>query len=202
MCFVSQVTAYATIRAELPAGCHRTVYICDDGKDPGKDTAFKTTSCLLLSAILCHSPVYFLELTCPAEGKTAATFDCAFCAAAKKQWVLDVSSPELMYVSGRARPAGEINGKSGNLNNALNLIYPPGVPIPLDEARRFTCTLAYGVNLLCLCGYKHRNLVLVHALWPADFYRCVTQVVAVFDADQVAKENFFVRTLQVQTLPS
>ena len=48
--------------------------------------------------------------------------------------MLDVSSPELVYVSGRARPAGEINGKSGNLNNALNLIYPPGVPIPLDEA--------------------------------------------------------------------
>lgn len=45
-----------------------------------------------------------------------------------------MSSPELVYVSGRARPAGEINGKSGNLNNALNLIYPPGVPIPLDEA--------------------------------------------------------------------
>ena len=48
-----------------------------------------------------------------------------------------MSSPELVYVSGRARPAGEINGKSGNLNNALNLIYPPGVPIPLDEAGLF-----------------------------------------------------------------
>lgn len=30
-----QATAYACIRAELPAGCHRTLYICDDGKDPG-----------------------------------------------------------------------------------------------------------------------------------------------------------------------
>lgn len=30
-----QATAYATIRAELPAGCSRTVYICDDGKDEG-----------------------------------------------------------------------------------------------------------------------------------------------------------------------
>lgn len=37
MCIVSQVTAYATIRAELPARCHRTVYVCDDGKDPGED---------------------------------------------------------------------------------------------------------------------------------------------------------------------
>ena len=40
MCVVAQVTAYATIRAELPAGCHRTVYICDDGKDPGEDGTF------------------------------------------------------------------------------------------------------------------------------------------------------------------
>lgn len=30
-----QATAYATIRAELPSGCFRSVYICDDGKDPG-----------------------------------------------------------------------------------------------------------------------------------------------------------------------
>lgn len=30
-----QATAYACIRAELPAGCYRTVYICDDGKDEG-----------------------------------------------------------------------------------------------------------------------------------------------------------------------
>jgi len=56
--------------------------------------------------------------------------------AAKQAWVAAVNSPELVYVSGRTRQAGEINGKSGNLNNALNLIYPPGVEIPLDEVRR------------------------------------------------------------------
>ncbi len=44
-----------------------------------------------------------------------------------------MGSPELVYVSGRVRSPGEINGKSGNLNNALNLIYPPGQEIPLDE---------------------------------------------------------------------
>lgn len=57
--------------------------------------------------------------------------------------MLDVNSPELVYVSGRTRPAGEINGKSGNLNNALNLIYPPGVDIPLDEVRA-AATCAWG----------------------------------------------------------
>lgn len=102
-----QATAYACIRAELPAGCYRTVYICDDGKDPEK-----------------------------------------------AEWVRTVNSPELVYVSGRVRAPGEINGKSGNLNNALTQIYPPNVEIPLDE------------------------------------------VICVFDADQVAKEDFFVRTLQ------
>ena len=53
---------------------------------------------------------------------------------AKAAWVAAVNSPELVYVSGRVRQPDEINGKSGNLNNALNLIYPPGVDIPLDEA--------------------------------------------------------------------
>lgn len=53
--------------------------------------------------------------------------------AEKAEWVRQVNSPELVYVSGRVRQPGEINGKSGNLNNALNQIYPPDVEIPLDE---------------------------------------------------------------------
>ena len=55
--------------------------------------------------------------------------------AAKAAWVAAVNSPELVYVSGRERQPGEINGKSGNLNNALGLIYPAEVDIPLDEVR-------------------------------------------------------------------
>lgn len=38
-----------------------------------------------------------------------------------------------MYVSGRKRAPGEMNGKSSNLNNCLAQIYPPGIPIPPNE---------------------------------------------------------------------
>jgi len=56
-------------------------------------------------------------------------------------------------VSGRVRVAGEMNGKSGNMNNALNQIYPKEYAIPGNE------------------------------------------LVCVFDADQVAKRDFFLKTL-------
>ena len=58
-----------------------------------------------------------------------------------------------VYVSGRKRPQGEMNGKSGNLNNCGSQIYPPGTDVPLNE------------------------------------------VMCIFDADQVAKRDFFLRTL-------
>ena len=60
---------------------------------------------------------------------------------------------EVVYVSGRVRAPGEMNGKSGNLNNALSQIYPKEYAIPGNE------------------------------------------VVCVFDADQVAKRDFFLKTL-------
>lgn len=40
---------------------------------------------------------------------------------------------DLVYVSGRKRKPGEMNGKSCNLNNCLSQIYPEGVPIPTNE---------------------------------------------------------------------
>lgn len=40
---------------------------------------------------------------------------------------------DLVYVSGRKRKPGEMNGKSCNLNNCLSQIYPEGVPIPTHE---------------------------------------------------------------------
>jgi endoglucanase len=36
-------------------------------------------------------------------------------------------------VSGRKRPAGEMNGKSGNINNCCSQIYPKGTKIPTNE---------------------------------------------------------------------
>ena len=41
--------------------------------------------------------------------------------------------PELVYVSGRKRPLGEMNGKSGNLNNVATQLYPEGCTIPSNE---------------------------------------------------------------------
>ncbi len=41
--------------------------------------------------------------------------------------------PDIIYVSGRMRKPGEMNGKSANLNNCLSHIYPVGTPIPPNE---------------------------------------------------------------------
>ena len=59
----------------------------------------------------------------------------------------------VVYVSGRRRAPGEMNGKSANLNNCMRQIYPEGVPIPLHE------------------------------------------MVCIFDADQVANPDFFLKTV-------
>ena len=93
--------------ATLPAGCGRTVYLCDDGKDP-----------------------------------------------AKRRWC-EAAGDDVVYVSGRARAAGEMNGKSANLNNCARHIYPEGCAIPPSE------------------------------------------LVCIFDADQVANPDFFLKTLRL-----
>ena len=45
----------------------------------------------------------------------------------------DVQGLEFVYVSGRVRAKGEMNGKSGNVNNLCSQLYPPGLPIPGNE---------------------------------------------------------------------
>ncbi|BDA41271.1 Cellulose synthase 1 [Coccomyxa sp. Obi] len=82
---IIQKTVLAALDAPLPGGCSRTVYLCDDGKDPDK-----------------------------------------------RAWI-GTLGPDVVYVSGRFRKNGEMNGKSGNLNNCARQIYPPGVPIPGNE---------------------------------------------------------------------
>ena len=59
----------------------------------------------------------------------------------------------VVYVSGRTRASGEMNGKSANLNNCARQIYPDGQPIPPNE------------------------------------------IICVFDADQVANPDFFLKML-------
>ena len=71
--------------AKLPAGCGRTVYLCDDGRDP-----------------------------------------------AKRRWC-EAAGDDVVYVSGRTRKAGEMNGKSANLNNCMSHVYPEGCAIPPSE---------------------------------------------------------------------
>ena len=102
---IVQRTVLAAGAAPLPAGCGRTVYLCDDGKD-----------------------------------------------AAKRAWVASLG-PGFVYVSGRTRKKGEMNGKSANLNNVCGQLYPEGVAIP-------------GSELIC-----------------------------VFDADQVVTSRFFAKTV-------
>ncbi len=70
----------------------------------------------------------------------------------KRRWCM-APGRGVVYVSGRTRAPGEMNGKSANLNNAMRQIYPDGRPIP------------------------------------------PTEVVCVFDADQVANPDFFLRML-------
>lgn len=41
--------------------------------------------------------------------------------------------PEIVYVSGRTRAVGEMNGKSANLNNCASQIYPDDLGIPPNE---------------------------------------------------------------------
>ncbi|KAL3150937.1 hypothetical protein ABBQ32_000684 [Trebouxia sp. C0010 RCD-2024] len=72
--------------------------------------------------------------------------------AAKRKWARQMGT-DLVYVSGRKRKPGEMNGKSCNLNNCLSQIYPEGVPIPPHE------------------------------------------LVCIFDADQVANVDFFVKMI-------
>ena len=41
--------------------------------------------------------------------------------------------PWVQYVSGRKRPVGEMNGKSGNLNSCAAQLYPGGCLVPSSE---------------------------------------------------------------------
>ncbi len=82
------------MRPPATQGCIRTIYLCDDGKDAGKEAwveGLNRTG----------------EAGCP-----------------------------VVYIRGHPREPGEVNGKSGNLNNALsNVLYPGGVDPGSHEAR-------------------------------------------------------------------
>ena len=52
--------------------------------------------------------------------------------AKKRKWV-DSLGADVVYISGRKRPPGEMNGKSGNINNCVSQIYPRGTSVPGNE---------------------------------------------------------------------
>ena len=108
---IIQRTIMAAYNATLPAGCTRTVYLCDDGKDPKKS-----------------------------------------------EWIESLDADDVVYVSGRKRKPGEMNGKSCNLNNCLKQIYPKN---------------------------------------PKQGMISMREVICVFDADQVASQEFFSKTVHL-----
>lgn len=125
-------TVLAARAAPLP-GCARTVYLCDDGRDPKK-----------------------------------------------RAWVAGLADPGVVYVSGRKRPAGEVNGKSGNINNLLTQLY--GCPVtgyPPASANK---------------GKDGGGSAPAPPPGPTI---PGTELLCIFDADQVASADFFTQTLHL-----
>ena len=73
----------------------------------------------------------------------------------KRKWV-DSLAADVVYVSGRKRPPGEMNGKSGNINNVCSQLYPPGTVVPGNE---LICI--FDADQVCptvtLTGHPHVN---------------------------------------------
>jgi Glycosyltransferase like family 2 len=200
-----QATINAAREAALPEGCSRTIYMCDDGKDPakrewvaslGNDVIYVSGAASLPSDGLmersplcarmascgrsrrrwhqptrgcsCRQPVarrpalpvtsrstFFWWRGALAWGSRKATWHVARPAAARSagpRWVRRATCLRLSG-TGRVRKKGEMNGKSGNMNNVLSQIYPNNCYIP------------------------------------------PTELICVFDADQVANPEFFLRTV-------
>ena len=64
---------------------------------------------------------------------TLPTVPCTQLTAEPSLHRVEQMGPEIVYVSGRTRAPGEMNGKSSNLNNAMNQIYPDDLIIPPNE---------------------------------------------------------------------
>ena len=58
---IVQRTVLAALDADLPAGCERTVYLCDDGKDPEKRRWAQVGSPMSKSG-LCEERFFFQTL--------------------------------------------------------------------------------------------------------------------------------------------
>ena len=128
----------------MAAGCQRTVYVCDDGKDK-----FKRRMCqrmgreVIATPLPRHRPLATIPDRCLLAGqRICSTFQAWSQTSQAMQGAFVLGCPDIrhrpwltqvQYISGRTRPSGETNGKSGNLNNACRQIYPAGCKIPDHE---------------------------------------------------------------------
>ena len=146
-------TCEAAQRAALPAGCRVSGFSCcfftffsggGGSRESVGDEKLKTKKKLTLLLFLPTNINQHHQVTvylCD-DGKDPK----------KRRWCM-APGRGVVYVSGRTRASGEMNGKSANLNNCARQIYPDGQPIPPNE------------------------------------------VICVFDADQVANPDFFLKML-------
>ena len=76
---------------------------------------------------------------------------------------------DFVYVSGRKRAVGEMNGKSSNLNNCLGQIYPPGIPIPPNELVCIFDADQVSTRLRC---HRRRTMPALHNIAGLQDDRC------------------------------
>ena len=148
-------TCEAAQRAALPAGCRVSWFfrgffrVCFSGSrssDQKLRTPQKTHSSTL-------SLPLFTSLSSTSNQNQVTVYLCDDGKDPKKRRWCMAPGRGVVYVSGRTRASGEMNGKSANLNNCAKQIYPEGQPIPPNE------------------------------------------IICVFDADQVANPDFFLKML-------
>ncbi|KAG1672206.1 hypothetical protein FOA52_002907 [Chlamydomonas sp. UWO 241] len=136
-------TVQAALSADLPAMTRRTVYLCDDGKDPEKQS--------------------FVE-------------------------GLRLSGEDIVYVTGRIRKKGEVNGKSANLNNTLKNVVYKNYPkndngdIDWTEISNKECVVVFDADMNCKPDFYLKQLeVMVDdeiglLLTPQAFYNIDTDM--------------------------
>jgi hypothetical protein len=93
------------------------------------------------------------------------------------------------YVSGRVRPTGEINGKSGNLNNCLKHVIFAGATQQAEAAAAAAATGGGATTGRVKSSSTTQKAAAAAAAATAAIP--VQEVVVVFDADMVCKPNFF-----------
>ena len=129
---IVQRTINAAAAAVLPTGVQRTIYLCDDGKDPEKRAWMDSMG---------PNFVYVSgrNRCCCCPGAAWAADRHAHCLQlgslpdAIIQGLAAVTRHPVRLSLAECRPKGEMNGKSGNLNNCCSQLYPEGTPIPGTE---------------------------------------------------------------------